>query len=113
MVWQTLDANTLLVPFELPGQYFVTNNKENLDPGPGEIEYIIFNGPSGKIKLERTVKPAVLDKKGLGSKRIGSLTKVEYIYSDTDKVDIFKAYKWENDGWVEIEAEKDISSFVV
>ena len=88
------------------------HKKEDLDPGPGQIEYIIFNGPTGKIKLERIVKPAVLEKRGLGSKRIGSMTKVEYIYSDTERVDIFKAYKWENDEWIEMEMEKDLTSFV-
>ena len=73
---------------------------------PGQVEYIIFNGPIGKMKLEFTSKPLVIDKKGLGSKRIGSKTTVEYIYSDTEKVNTLKAYKWDDgqDDWMEIEA---------
>lgn len=87
------------------------HKNENLEPGPGVVEQIVFNGPSGKIKLERTVKPLVLEKRGLGSKRIGSRTKVEYIYSETEKVDTFKAYKWINEGWIEIELEKTFGVF--
>lgn len=53
-------------------------NKEDLDPGPGFVEYIVFSGPLGKIRLERTTKPVVLEKKGIGSRRIGSQASVEY-----------------------------------
>jgi len=79
---------------------------KELDPGPGSVEYIIFNGPLGKMKLERVTRPLVLDKKGLGSKRIGSQTRVEYIYSETEKTHAFKVYKWSDDqeDWVAIEA---------
>ena len=82
-----------------------------LDPGPGKMEYIIFNGPLGKMKLERTSKPLVLDKKAIGSKRIGSQTGVEYIYSDTEKVHTMKAYKWDEgqQSWIEMEKERSLS----
>ena len=84
----------------------IEHKNENLETGQGEVEYIIFNSPTGKIKLERAVKPLVLEKRGLGSRRIGSKTKVEYIYSETEKVDIFKVYKWKNEEWEEIELGK-------
>lgn len=73
---------------------------------PGTVEYIVFKGPLGKMKLERTSRPLVLDKKALGSKRIGSDTYVEYIYSDTEKTHTFKAYRWDDgqNDWVEMEA---------
>jgi len=79
---------------------------KELDSGPGSVEYIIFNGPLGKMKLERTTRPLVLDKKGLGSRRIGSQTKIEYIYSDTEETYTFKAYKWDEgqEDWVTMEA---------
>jgi hypothetical protein len=75
------------------------------EDGPGSAEYIIFKSPLGKIKLERTTKPLVLDKKAIGSRRIGSQATVEYIYSETEKVHTMKAYKWEEsqNGWVEME----------
>jgi hypothetical protein len=78
---------------------------KELEEGPGSVEYIVFNGPLGKMKLARTTRPLVLDRKAIGSKRIGSQTKVEYIYSDTEKVHTLKAYKWDDgqQDWVEIE----------
>ncbi|MCL5794876.1 MAG: hypothetical protein M1338_00750 [Patescibacteria group bacterium] len=72
------------------------------EDGGGEAEIIEFNGPLGKMKLERTTQPLVIDKKTIGSRRIGSQTKVEYVYSDTEKVHRFKAYRWSDPdgGWV-------------
>lgn len=73
---------------------------------PGEIEIMEFNGPLGKMKLEFITHPVVLDKKGLGSKRIGSRVAVEYIYSKDEFVHTFKAYKWDEaqNAWVEMGA---------
>lgn len=69
------------------------------------IEYLIFNGPLGKIKLERTVKPIVLDKKTSYSARAGVAQKVEYIYSDSEFSAKFKAYKWDNGEWEEMDGK--------
>lgn len=84
------------------------NKTVNLDDRPGTVEYIEFTGPLGKMRLEWIDQPLLIDKKTIGSKRIGSDTKVEYIYSETERVNRFKAYKWNNDSqsWEEIEMEK-------
>jgi hypothetical protein len=76
-----------------------------LEDRPGTAEFIVFKSPLGKIKLERTTNPLVLDKKAIGSKRIGSQATVEYIYSDTEKVHTMKAYKWDDgsETWAEVE----------
>lgn len=73
-----------------------------------KVLFIIFQGPMGKMRLEYITKPVILDKKTIGSRRIGSETKVEYVYSDTEMSQIFKAYKWDGDEeeWVEMEAGK-------
>lgn len=78
------------------------------DDGPGSVETIEFSGPLGKMKLERTTKPLVLDKKTIGSRRIGSDTTVEYIYSDTEKTHKFTAYKWDesDQNWLEIKTDR-------
>jgi hypothetical protein len=57
------------------------------------------------MKLEYITRPVVIDKKTHGSRRIGSHTDVEYVYSDTEFSHSLKAYKWdENDQiWVEID----------
>lgn len=77
------------------------------DEGGVEIEYIVFNGPLGKMRLEFISKPAILDKKTTYSKRIGSETKVDYIYSADEKTEILLFYKWDNalNDWVEMEAK--------
>lgn len=71
----------------------------------GEKEILTFTGPVGKMKLEYITRPVVIDKKTHGSRRIGSHTDVEYVYSDTEFSHSLKAYKWdENDQiWVEID----------
>ncbi len=83
--------------------------KEDLqeEEGRGFREFVVFNGPLGKMKIERTTKAVVLDKKTLGSKRMGSQAAVEYVYSDTEKSHKFKAYKWgeSQNSWVEITLE--------
>lgn len=84
---------------------------EDLEPGPGRVEFITFIGSQGKMKLERTSHPRVLDKKVIGSNRIGSSTSVEYIYSDTEEVDEVKAYKWDDnkEDWEPISIEQTLS----
>ena len=81
---------------------------EELEDIPdGKVEFIIFSGPLGRMRLEYTTKPVILDKKTIGSKRIGSDTAVQYIYSDTEVSNTFKAYKWDADSeeWTEMEKE--------
>lgn len=82
--------------------------KEYSDENGGvDIEYIIFAGPLGRMKLEFISRPVVLDKKTVYSRRIGSETKVEYVYSRDEKSHKLKAYKWDGDEnvWVEMEAK--------
>lgn len=81
---------------------------EEIGQDGGTVEIIEFVSPMGKIRLERTSRPLVIDKKVIGSKRIGSEHKVQFVYSDTEKVHVFKAYRWndESNSWVEMEMEK-------
>lgn len=55
-------------------------------------EIIIFEGPTGRVKLERAVQPAVLDRKTIYSKLAGRASKVEYVYSDTEMISKLRAY---------------------
>ncbi len=83
------------------------HKREQLEESPGELEYIVFASPLGKVKLERRKRPLVLNKKALGSKRIGGRTQVVLQYSDTEFVDTLKAYKFEESiqDWQEIEGK--------
>ena len=78
------------------------------EAGPGTVEIVEFKGPLGQMKLERTTQPLVIDKKTIGSRRIGSDTTVEYIYSDTEKIHRFKAYRLDpdNEVWVEMKMDR-------
>lgn len=86
--------------------------KEDLaeEEGKGFREFVIFNGPLGKMKIERTTKAVVLGKKTIGSKRMGSQATVEYVYSDTEKSSKFRAYKWDEgaSNWIEITLESGL-----
>ena len=76
------------------------------DEGGVDIEFIVFEGPLGKMRLEYVSKPVVLDKKTHYSNRIGSETKVDYVYSEDEKNQTMTAYKWDEaqDDWVEVDA---------
>ncbi len=59
------------------------------------VETVVFDGASGRMKLERTVKPVIIDKKISFTKRIGSEVGVEYVYSEDEFVDTVKLYRWD------------------
>ena len=83
--------------------------KEEIEDIPdANVEFIIFNGPLGKIRLEYITKPVVLGEKAIGSRRIGSDTTVKYTYSEDEFINTFKAYKWEDsrNDWEEMEQER-------
>ena len=58
----------------------------------------------GEIKLEFHVRDLVLEQKTSYSRRIGSGTKVDYVYSDTEKTYRLKAYKKEAGEWKEMDS---------
>jgi hypothetical protein len=99
--WQSIKGNIKdKFPVEDEGKSHIE------EEGGVDIEYIIFNGPLGKMRLEFIVQPVILDKKTTYSKRIGSETKVDYVYSENEKSTLLKAYKWDEtqEEWVEIES---------
>jgi len=75
------------------------------EEGGVDIEYIVFNGPLGKMQLEFISKPVVLDKKTTYSRRIGSDTRVEYVYSQDERTETLKVYQWDEaqNDWVEVD----------
>jgi hypothetical protein len=71
------------------------------------VETVVFDGASGKMMLERTKKPLVIDQKTSFSKRIGSEVSVEYVLSDDEFVDTVKCYRWDRAvrDWREVDIE--------
>ena len=81
--------------------------KEPISPEiPGENHIIEFKSPMGKVKLEFTEKPRVVDEKTTYSNRVGSHVKVEKIYHDEEKVCYLNAFKWDDaaEEWQEVDS---------
>jgi hypothetical protein len=87
---------------------FIDHDIEEFPERSMTVETAVFDGDSGRMKLERTVKPLLLEKKVSFSKRIGSDAEVEYIYSEDETVDIVKFYKWDRlrHTWKQIEMDE-------
>ena len=100
--WQNT-INNIKDKFEI-----IEEGKEHIeDQGGVDVEFIVFKGPLGEIRLEFVSRPAILDRKTIYSNRIGSDTKVDYVYSEDERSYQFNAYKkdLDTDEWVEIEAK--------
>lgn len=85
------------------------SGQEHLEnEGGADIEYIVFNGPLGRLRLEFTSRPVILDKKTKYSRRLGARTVISYVYSSAEKSHKLKAYKWDEvlNDWLELEAKK-------
>ncbi len=74
---------------------FVEHTFEELPERRMTIETAEFDGDSGRMRLERTVRPLLLEKRVSFSKRSGSESEVEYLYSEDESVDIVKFFKWD------------------
>lgn len=72
----------------------------------GEAEFVIFESPLGRTKLQLQKKPRLEEKQYHFSHRQGDSARVEYKFSETDTVLTFKAYKWDDaaDEWREMDA---------
>ena len=87
---------------------FEVEDKGNIhldEHGGVDIEYIVFVGPLGRMRLEFIVRPILLDKKTIYARRIGAETKIDYVYSQTEKSHKLVVYKWDDDrdDWIEME----------
>lgn len=72
----------------------------------GEAEFIVFESPLGRTKLELQKKPRLEEKKYHYSHQQGSSARVEYKFSEDEIVLTLKAYKWDDTGdeWREIDS---------
>lgn len=75
-------------------------------------EFIIFQSPLGKIRLERITQPVVLGTKTHYSKLAGKASKIEYIYSDSEMYSKIRIFKWNEakSSWEELTLPKDQSA---
>src|SRR3989338_1402633 len=82
----------------------VATYSEELNPGTADV--IEFHGPLGTLRAKLNRQPKVLDKKTLYSHRAGGEVKVDYSYSDTEKVLYLTVEKWneERQNWAPMDA---------
>lgn len=81
--------------------------REDIDDIPRAFfEFIVFETPQGKMRIERTTTPVVLDKKTIYSKLAGAASKVQYQYSETEMAHKLRAYRWVDarQDWEELNA---------
>lgn len=86
--------------------------KEKLaEPEQGDKETLFFTGPLGRMKIEYLTRPVIIDKRTIGSRRIGSSTTVAYRYSNEEFSHTLKAYKWDEAqaDWLEIDMKQSFS----
>lgn len=85
--------------------------KSNDEDSSESTEEIIFNGPAGKMRLIRIIKPRLLGEKTFYSGRLAAQTSIQKVYSDTETIDIVKLYRAsgrstssDSEDWIEIDA---------
>jgi hypothetical protein len=69
-------------------------------------ESVAWTSPQGKMKLTRTTRPLVVDKKLHYSNRAGGGSHVEYVYSKTETTSRIRLFRWSDplSDWEEIDA---------
>lgn len=104
--WETL-VQTIKDKFGLSSQ-----GKEELNPGPGHLEFLECVTPMGEVRLELEVRPRVLEKKTYYSKRAGSSTTVEYKYDPEAHTLTLRALRKDSGTgeWLELKAEQLVGS---
>lgn len=69
-------------------------------------ESVVWTSPQGRMKLARTTRPLVVDKKLHYSNRAGGGTHVEYVFSKTETSSRIRLFRWSDplNDWEEIDA---------
>lgn len=68
-----------------------------------EIEVVIFDGPQGEMKLERTSRPVILDKKVHYGKGSGGIGRIEYKLSPDQKSHKVELFSMVDGEWQKID----------
>jgi hypothetical protein len=74
---------------------FVEHSTEEYPERRMTVETAVFDGATGRIKLERTVKPVVLETRRTYSKRAGGDVTEEHVLSEDEYVDTVRFYRWD------------------
>lgn len=90
----------------------IEESSADLDYAPGVREWIAFDTPQGRWKLELLTQPVVLDRKVLTSRRSGGKTNVAYTYSESESTYRMHVYAFQEDSatWKEIKSDAFLSN---
>lgn len=69
------------------------------------ISFIIFERAGERFKLERITSPAIIDRRSLGSRRIGGDSHMQNIYDPEELSHKTLVYRHQMGDWVPIELE--------
>lgn len=76
----------------------------------GSKEIVIFETPDGRVKLERSSRPLIIDKKYHYHKGSSGRAQVEYTYSETEQTHSLEAFREVAGEWEPIETALPFSS---
>ncbi len=81
-----------------------TGRQDIAEEGGGQMEFAELNSPHGAVRFELLIRPKVIGKKTIYSKRIGSSTTVEYQYDDSEHTLTLKVLlnQGQGDDWQEL-----------
>lgn len=69
------------------------------------VQFIEFERAGERFRLERVTGPAVVDRKGVGSRRIGSSIEFHNVYDPHDLVSKVVVLRADDDGWEPVALE--------
>ncbi len=78
---------------------------EPFENEPGHRAGVIFRGPAGTMKVERTVRPLVLGERGIVANRIGASAVIQKEYSDTETTSRVQLFRQEGEAWIPVDLE--------
>ena len=67
------------------------------------VSFVEFNRDGERYKLERIQGPAIIDRKTMGARRAGAVTRVENVYDPADTSYRTVVYKKSGEDWEEID----------
>lgn len=86
----------------------IERSEESLAEGHGKIEQVVFHGPLGTLRLERTTHDRIIGEKTMTSKRIGGDVAISKMYDSSERVDYLKLARLNetNGAWEELDAKQ-------
>jgi hypothetical protein len=96
--WEDL-ANTIRDKFKV-----LTDGREELEDRPGTREFLEFETPAGKFRLEFVESARVTGVATSGGRRVGTAGRIVKTFSDEETVVHLDTYRWADGDWQPIDS---------